>query len=204
MISVFLSLVGERYAMSHPWLSPSLLLLVLLEIVISPTRAQLFFGLDFPLWPISNTTSALNKDELKSLVESKLILTPYVKSGEYWKARRLSRVNSEHFLNVTSFSGYFTVNETHNSNLWFWFFPAESQGEFYKPNPEEDSWTSYQEKFWNADSRAFDHHFSVDRNLKHVPIILWLQGGPGSSSLFGLFTENGPFFVNEDHVSIRS
>lgn len=151
-----------------------------------------------------SNTSALNKDELKSLVDSKLLLTPYVKSGEFWKARRLSRVNSEHFLNVTSFSGYLTVNETHNSNLWFWFFPAESQGEFYQPNPEEDDWTTYQEKFRSRDASTFEQHFGVERNLKHVPIVLWLQGGPGSSSLFGLFTENGPFFVNEDHVSIRS
>lgn len=29
------------------------------------------------------------------------------------------------------------------------------------------------------------------------PVVLWLQGGPGASSLFGLFTENGPFEVTK-------
>ncbi len=29
------------------------------------------------------------------------------------------------------------------------------------------------------------------------PVVLWLQGGPGGSSLFGLFVEHGPFRVTE-------
>merc|ERR1711871_613080 len=33
---------------------------------------------------------------------------------------------------------------------------------------------------------------------KDAPILLWLQGGPGASSLFGMFTEIGPFNIAED------
>lgn len=36
-----------------------------------------------------------------------------------------------------------------------------------------------------------------------APIILWLQGGPGGSSLFGLFTENGPLVATEQGFEIR-
>ncbi|CAG7824387.1 unnamed protein product, partial [Allacma fusca] len=31
----------------------------------------------------------------------------------------------------------------------------------------------------------------------NAPLIFWLQGGPGSSSLTGIFNENGPFVVDK-------
>ena len=60
-----------------------------------------------------------------------------------------------------TYSGYITVNQTYDSNMFYWFFEAQ-----------------------NGDVNA--------------PILLWLQGGPGGSSLFGLFGENGPFSVDDN------
>jgi vitellogenic carboxypeptidase-like protein len=66
--------------------------------------------------------------------------------------------------NSTSYNGYATVNVEDNSNIFFWFFPAQ-----------------------NGNQSA--------------PILMWLQGGPGGSSMFGLFSENGPFYVSADSNS---
>ncbi|XP_065202376.1 venom serine carboxypeptidase-like [Planococcus citri] len=89
-----------------------------------------------------------------------LILTPLIKKGEINLAREKSYVKPL-LPNIFSHSGFLTVNESTNSNLFFWFFKQSSS-----------EWSSR-------------------------PVILWLQGGPGSSSLFGLFTENGPFQVKK-------
>lgn len=53
-----------------------------------------------------------------------LFLTPLIKSGETVQAREAALVR-EQFLPLTSYSGFITVNETFNSNLFFWYFPAE-------------------------------------------------------------------------------
>lgn len=96
-----------------------------------------------------------------------LILTPLIKSHKLDEARAAAQVNSLIFGNITSYSGYLTVNEHFNSNLFFWFFPSEG-------NPRND------------------------------PVLLWLQGGPGSSSMIGLFVENGPFsIIDECEVELR-
>lgn len=42
-------------------------------------------------------------------------------------------------------------------------------------------------------SNMFFWYFPAVLEAKTAPVVLWLQGGPGVSSLFGLFTENGPF-----------
>lgn len=59
-----------------------------------------------------------------------------------------------------TFSGYLTVNKEYNSNMFFWFFPAQNG------------------------------------NKPDTPVLLWLQGGPGASSLFALFTEIGPIYID--------
>ena len=82
-------------------------------------------------------------------------LTPFIKQGRLLEARAKAKVQGMPWQNLISFAGFLTVNQKYNSNLYFWFFPSQS-------DPEND------------------------------PVILWLQGGPGATSLYGLFKENGP------------
>ncbi|XP_062984822.1 probable serine carboxypeptidase CPVL [Elgaria multicarinata webbii] len=90
-----------------------------------------------------------------------LFLTPYIESGKTEEGRQLSLVGPLPGANVKSYSGYLTVNKTHNSNLFFWFFPAQVKPE-------------------------------------NAPVLLWLQGGPGGTSMFGLFVEHGPYVVHKN------
>ncbi|EEC06223.1 serine carboxypeptidase, putative, partial [Ixodes scapularis] len=47
-------------------------------------------------------------------------------------------------------------------------------------------------------SNLFFWFFPSKTEPRSAPFLLWLQGGPGSTSLFGLFSENGPYLVAED------
>lgn len=42
------------------------------------------------------------------------------------------------------------------------------------------------------DANLFFWFFPADKGMADAPLVLWLQGGPGSSSLLGVFLENGP------------
>ncbi|XP_071803134.1 probable serine carboxypeptidase CPVL [Asterias amurensis] len=90
-----------------------------------------------------------------------LFLTPYIEAGKIKQGQTLSQVGVLNGTTVASFSGYLTVNKDYNSNLFFWFFPSQS-------------------------------------DPVNAPVLLWLQGGPGGTSMFGLFAENGPFTVTKD------
>jgi len=41
-------------------------------------------------------------------------------------------------------------------------------------------------------------------NKPDTPVLLWLQGGPGASSLFALFTEIGPIYIDaNENIQLR-
>lgn len=49
------------------------------------------------------------------------------------------------------------------------------------------------------DSNTFFWYFPVEgKTVQDAPWIIWLQGGPGSSSLYAVFHEMGPFAVHKE------
>lgn len=48
------------------------------------------------------------------------------------------------------------------------------------------------------DSNMFFWFFPAAYQAAKAPVVIWLQGGPGGSSLFGVFVEHGPFSVTEE------
>ncbi|CAH0391113.1 unnamed protein product [Bemisia tabaci] len=62
-----------------------------------------------------------------------------------------------------------------------------------------DSFSGYLTVNKSTDSNLFFWFFkSQQGDWKKKPLVVWLQGGPGSSSMFGLFTELGPFSVTKN------
>lgn len=49
---------------------------------------------------------------------------------------------------------------------------------------------------FEIDTDAYTYFAFCKNDKASAPVLLWLQGGPGASSLFGLFTEIGPIRVN--------
>ncbi|XP_005085045.1 lysosomal protective protein [Mesocricetus auratus] len=55
-----------------------------------------------------------------------------------------------------------------------------------------------------SDNKHFHYWFvESQKDPKNSPVVLWLNGGPGCSSLDGLLTEHGPFLIQPDGITLK-
>ncbi|XP_063232384.1 venom serine carboxypeptidase-like [Bacillus rossius redtenbacheri] len=135
--------------------------LCLCALVSSPALA-----LSYPGFFLRTPSREPHRSYREEEVGAKLILTSYIEAGRIEEARNLSRVTGGVFpADIPSYSGFLTVDRAYDSNLFFWFFPAELA-------------------------------------QQSAPVLLWLQGGPGASSMYSLFEETGPFSVSADGAAL--
>uniref|UniRef100_A0A671K2Z1 Carboxypeptidase n=1 Tax=Sinocyclocheilus anshuiensis TaxID=1608454 RepID=A0A671K2Z1_9TELE len=69
---------------------------------------------------------------------------------------------------------------------------------------KQPSFKHYSGYFNVADNKHLHYWFvESQKDPAGSPVVLWLNGGPGCSSLDGLLTEHGPFLIQDDGVTLE-
>nr|DBA27812.1 TPA: hypothetical protein GDO54_008269 [Pyxicephalus adspersus] len=82
--------------------------------------------------------------------------------------------------------------------------PQKDQIAFLPGLDEQPSFLQYS-GYLNVPGGKYLHYWFVEsqQNPSASPVVLWLNGGPGCSSLDGFLTGHGPFLVQEDGNTLK-
>ncbi|XP_035688950.1 probable serine carboxypeptidase CPVL [Branchiostoma floridae] len=75
---------------------------------------------------------------------------------------------------------------------------ARTLSEVHLPGTTINSYSGYLTVNKTYSSNMFFWFFPALSDPESAPLLLFLQGGPGTSSMLGLFSEMGPFYVTKD------
>ncbi|GMF34034.1 unnamed protein product [Phytophthora lilii] len=85
-------------------------------------------------------------------------------------------------------------------SVWWLFFddyePAAAVDEFICGDTKNEA--GYIKLVNKNDDHYFYWFFEANHNASTAPLVIWLTGGPGGSSLLALFNENGPCRIQSD------
>eukprot|EP00058_Branchiostoma_floridae_P015260 XP_002600748.1 hypothetical protein BRAFLDRAFT_83491 [Branchiostoma floridae] len=75
---------------------------------------------------------------------------------------------------------------------------ARTLSEVNLPGTTINSYSGYLTVNKTYSSNLFFWFFPALSDPENAPLLLWLQGGPGGTDMYGLFTETGPFYITQD------